>query len=357
MAKKNEEREILKYLGRYYKFTLNELTGQFFYQRRDSKTKVKLFDRRYFLQHLTSEKFRYSASTIREALHCVFYREINPVKAFFDCTKYLNGNTNPFDELEAYFSLVGHHPIPFGKALLDHLVRAIRCAKNGEPNRFVLALVSAKEYIGKTHFVEWLFPTELRGYCMSTLSGSSEKRDTILASKFIVNIDEFAGVSNSANAKLKAMISQRSAAVWIPFKNCIEQRPRITTFFATNNLTTKALLGSQSSNSRFIIYEVDAIDWDYKQDIKSSELWAYANKLADDSSYIATPTIEKVRELENHNMRYKASSVKPKATIEKKRARVSRRGLALITAALAAFSCSPWGRAIASALVAAMGAR
>ena len=358
MNKTSQEREILKYLGRYYKFTLNELTGQLFYQRRDGRTKAKVFDRRYFLSLFTSDRFKYKTSIVRDCLNCIFYRQMNPVKAFFEESKYLNHTLNPFDELEGYFSLVGCHPIPFGKALQDHLVRAIRCIKTEQPNRFVFALVSANEYIGKTQFVEWLFPNELRDYCMSTLSGSSEKRDTMLASKFIVNIDEFAGASNSANAKLKAMVSQRSAALWVPFKNCIEQRPRITTFFATSNLRRNALLSSDSSNSRFLVYEVDAIDWSYKENLDPQELWDYALRLANDPSYIAEPNIETVRRVERYNMRYKVSRIKNKSTFRKKSVRgvrVSKEGVALITAALMAFACSPWGRAMLGALLARLG--
>ena len=350
MTKQSQEREILRYLGRYYKFTLNELTGQVLYQRRDGRAKPKAFDRRYFLNLLTSEKFKYNSSIVRDCLNCVRYREINPLKAFFDRPKYLNHVRNPFDQLEGYFSCASH-PIPFAKSLQDHLVRAIRCIKNGDPNRFVFALISREEYIGKTQFVEWLFPTGLEGYCMSTLSGSSEKRDTVLASKFLVNIDEFAGVSHSASAKLKAMISQRSAALWVPFKNCIVQRPRITTFFATSNLKRKALLRGDSSNSRFLVYEVNSIDWSYQDKLDAAYLWDYAAKLADDPSYVATPTIEKVREVERHNMRYKAPHVNSKRVKSKTSSKIPMALGSLITAALAALAFSPWGRAMLSALL------
>ena len=351
MTKKNSVGEVLKYLSRYYKFELNELTGRFYYQRRDGKSKKKLFDRAYFVRLLSEGKFRYGAGTVREALKSIYYQPLNPVKEVFVPAAYLKKNASPFDKLEGYFTVKGDPPMPLGKALEMHLVRAVRCVLDGRPNRFIFALISVDEYVGKTEFIEWLFPAELRDYCMSTLSGAREKRDTILASKLLVNIDEFSGALKSSGAQLKAMISQKTAAIWVPFKNCIEQRPRITTFFATSNIGKRPLLSSDSSNSRYIIYNVKGIDWSYKNDLDPAELWAYAIAKAHDPKYVAELTIEQVRELERYNKTFST----PKSAY--KRRYTSSRGTttaAATTAAITAFAFTPWGRSMLAAAIAAL---
>ena len=103
--KKDTIKECLAYLGRYYKFTLDELTGQFFYQRRDSRSKKKLFDRGYFVRFLSESKFKYSSSTVRESLKAIHYKRFNAVKAYFAQQKYLNHTCSPFDQLDDYFTL------------------------------------------------------------------------------------------------------------------------------------------------------------------------------------------------------------------------------------------------------------
>lgn len=354
MDKHNKDtvKECLAYLGRYYKFTLDELTGQFFYQRRDCRTKKKLFDRGYFVRFLSESKFKYSSSTVRESLKAIHYKPINAVKAFFGQQKYLNHTCSPFDQLDDYFTLDEPAPYSFASMLEMHLVRAIRSVINGEPNRFIFTLVSAKEYLGKTSFIEWLFPSELQGYCMSTLGGRKERRDTILASKFLVNIDEFSGATVTADAQLKAMVSQRSAALWIPFKNQIEQRPRITTFFATKNLGKKPILSDKSSNSRYIIYNVQSIDWSYRDKIDASDLWSYAIAKALDPTYDAELGIDEVRDLEAYNKRY-SDPVTPTKVKSKRQSSVSKTSLAAaVTAAITAFAFTPWGRVLISAAAA-----
>ena len=352
----NERIKIIKYLNRYYKFTLCELSGAFYYQRRDGKTKRKVFETRYFYELLSGPKFRYDSGIIREALRAIHYSHFNAVEAYFCSLPYLNATCSPFDQLDGYFELADTPSMPFGKALEMHMVRAIRCALQGKPNRFVFALVSKQEYLGKTKFIESLMPKKLRDYCMSTLSGKSEKRDVILASKFLVNIDEFANIAKSSSSKVKAMISQQSAALWVSFKNCIEQKQRITSFFATANINkNKPLLSDESSNSRYVIYNVKAIDWSYSDNINVDELWSHALNKARDASYRAELNIEEVREVERYNKRF---STRPIKTLKKGK-RASKKSIAAIVAASAsagvAFALSTYGRTILLGLLKSLG--
>ena len=348
--------DLIKYLGRYYKFTLNDVNGQLFYQRRDSKTPPKLFDRSYFFRLLSERFSKCPASIIRESLKAINCRRLNDVEAFFKSIKYLPAtipSSSPFDRLNDYVELAEDAPFSFGEALEKHFVRAIRSVLNGTPNRFIFTLVSKAQYIGKTEFIEWFFPPQLEKYCMSTLTGRKEKWDIILASKLLVNIDEFSGAKKSDDANLKAMLSQRSAALWIAFKNMAIKRPRMTSFFATCNIGRKPILSADDSNSRFLIYNIKSINWAYKQDIDIDELWQYAIAKAHDPSYDPNPSIKDVRLLEKHNRRYskKYSKVKVKGP---RRVTIGALG-AIAGSILTALATSPLGRLAFSSLVQFLG--
>ena len=348
--KKNHQKEILEYLGRNYKFVHNELTGQLLYKRRNSKKDFKLFDRAYFYRLFMSAKKEYGESTIRHALKSIFHTPKNDVRAFCLSPAYSSENkkeTSPFDALDDYFELKDSTPFGFGEMLEAHLVRAVRSVLNGKPNRFIFTLVSKGQYVGKTYFIEWLFPSDLRDYCMSTLSGRKEKRDTILASKFLVNIDEFSGATKSADAQLKALVSQKSASLWVPFKNHIEQRPRITTFFATKNIGKEPILSPHDANTRYIIYNLESIDWSYKKDVNVDDLWAYAIAKAHDESYDAELSIEDVRKLERYNKKFSKPFKRAKA--RPKRAKSIAIG-AVIGSVVTALFASPIGRLIIASL-------
>ena len=348
--------KVLKYLSKHYKFVHNEITGQLLYKRRNKKTPPKPFDRGYFLAVLYERFGEYPGSIIRDALKAIYYTSINDLKAFCIVPKYSPRtpiNESPFDALDEYIKLADNPPFSFGEMLEYHLVRAIRCVLNGTPNRFIFTLVSKQQYIGKTHFIEWLFPKQLEQYCMSTLSGRKEKRDTVLASKFLCNIDEFKGVTSSASSDLKAMVSQKSAALWVSFKNVIEQRPRITTFFATKNTRKgKAILSHDDDNSRYIIYDVASIDWSYKEKIDIDELWRYAIARAYNANYDAYPTIDEVRQLEAYNRRFTKRMQRYKPRPHQKR----NIALGAILSAIATtFVMSPYGRIIFAGLARALG--
>ena len=168
-----------------------------------------------------------------------------------------------------------------------------------------------------------------------------------MASKFLVNIDEFFGAKKSSNAQLKAMVSQKTAAIWVPFKNRIEQLPRITSFFSTGNLTKKAILSKDSSNSRYLIYNIKKIDWNYKNEVDPSILWQYAISKANDPAYVSELPIDDVRKIEKYNKLFS----KPRST--DKRQSLSSRGVTTVatTIALTAFAFTPWGRALLASVM------
>lgn len=349
-SKKYTVRDLNKYLSKYYKFSLDELSGQFFYQRMDGKSQKKPWDRAYFFSMLTNRFIGVSAGSVREALKCINYQRINAVKVYFERIK-PPPKLNPFEHLDSYFKLFDAPPFSFGSQLEAHLTRAVRTIFHGDPNRFIFCLISKQEYIGKTRFIEWLIPDELKPYSMSVMSGRKDKRDTILARKFVCNIDEFSGAKDSADKQLKAMLSQQSASVWTPFKNQIERLPRITTFFATANYKVgKPILSAESSNSRYILFNIKSIDWSYSANIDPVDLWAWAAARAKDIDCIAEPSIDEVRLIEGYNRKFtkRASKSRPK------RARTLVTGITIGTI-VTAILASPWGRAFLLSLSKALG--
>jgi hypothetical protein len=351
--KKYTINDVREYLKKYFRFTRNSVTDEVFFQRLSGHSTKKPFNREFFMDYLLGKFCGVNVGQLRILLKATHFKEENPFSAFLKGGKNPTNekqNNSPFTELDNYFSFSSDAPFTLGSMLEMHLVRAIRTLLNGDPNRFIFTLVSLPQYLGKTSFIQWLFPPTLLKYCMPTLSGRKEKVDVILARKFLVNIDDFASVKDSADDRLKAMLSQRSASLWVPFKNQIAQKPRIATFFATKNTGSKAILNANDSNSRFIIFDVNSIDWSYEQKINPTTLWQYALEKAHDPDYEANLTIEDVRELEKYNERFSKRS-KPKAKkINAKTSQALALG-AVLGAAATSLLATPMGRAALSFLL------
>jgi hypothetical protein len=183
--------------------------------------------------------------------------------------------TDPFARLFSYITSTPEAG-DFAGALKKHYLRAIDCLYTGKPNKQIFTMVSLRQSVGKTTLISWLFPQSLNQYTMCTLAGRKDKRDVILATKFLVNIDEFSGAKKTSDEQLKAMTAQNTAALYVPFKNEIEHRPRITSFFATRNYTGEGFLNDATGSSRYVIFDVEEIDFEYSKDIQPDDLWAYA---------------------------------------------------------------------------------
>ena len=142
--------------------------------------------------------------------------------------------------------------------------------------------------------------------CNSPLGGQGIRRGNrvLYRERYRAYVVRKAGKAAVERMALSPYFIVMVTCIWVPFKNCIEQRPRITTFFATSNIGKRPLLSSESSNSRYIIYNVKGIDWSYKNDIDPAELWAFAIAKAHDPKYVAELNIDQVRELEGYNKLY-----------------------------------------------------
>ena len=342
--------DVFEYIKNRYHICECEITGNVFYKRHNGKNDLKPFNKSSFRGLIHKHFGGASGVVIREAVNCVEPKPFNAIKAYFDTL-----NTTPkaplFWELEKAIKYDKGAPFSLAEALENHMIRAIRQLYFGEVNRYVFVLVSDRQHIGKTTFINHLFPPELAQFTMCTLSGRDKKRDVVLATKFLVNADEFYGLPATGSAQAKAMLSQPTAALWIPFKNHIEQKPRIATFFSTAN-THKEVLGDPSGSSRYIVFNVKHIDRSY-MDINPSHLWAIAKRKALVENQTGKIDVEDIRAMEKYNLRF---SKKPKRVYKSARKRTSQfvKGVTIGTA-LTALLASSWSRAVLLALARALG--
>ena len=157
-------------------------------------------------------------------------------------------------------------------------VLAAACHPAAHPVRLNRVLIfSGPQSIGKTRWVESLFPSSLRKYCaadkeirISNFRSDNVKQTMELSNTLICNINEIDRLFRSNNfADFKAFLDQTTDRIVLPYADAVTEITRRTVFIGSTNQT--AFLRDITGNRRVEI--VHATDMDYKHKVDISQLW------------------------------------------------------------------------------------
>ena len=113
-----------------------------------------------------------------------------------------------------------------------------------------------------------------------------------------------AGLDRNDQNAVKAMISQESVRLRLPYATKFETRPRIANFWGTTN--KREFLTDETGSTRFIIFDICAIDWKYySQKIDNNQLWAQLYYMYENFSDLLKITPKELRANEIANSLYK----------------------------------------------------
>ncbi|WP_236709552.1 virulence-associated E family protein [Elizabethkingia ursingii] len=152
--------------------------------------------------------------------------------------------------------------------------RAVLCAlENGYVNKQCMVLASSEQNTGKTSFLRFLIPPVLRSYYTENISVD---KDGIIAicKNLICNADELAVLSKTDVNMLKAYISKSNINVRLPYGRKAEYMERICSFVGSTNRTD--FLTDESGSVRWLVFEIQNIDFKYREEIDIDKVWSQA---------------------------------------------------------------------------------
>jgi predicted P-loop ATPase len=189
------------------------------------------------------------------------------------------------DNLASYVKVEGGEKeqerwkVNFKKAL----VRTVKCALNPSYfNKQCLTLHSSDQNVGKTSFLRTLVPPALKKYYYEGAIGADSDSQSLMATNFIIMIDELANLSRVDINVLKAIMSKLKIKVRLPYAAKFEDYPRRASLFATTNRTDFL---TDDQNVRWIIFSVESVDKGYgnifteEYNIDINKVWAEAYQL------------------------------------------------------------------------------
>ena len=244
----------------------------------------------FMTMHIAPRAF--SSHSVKEYLKAIATNNtVNPIRDYFiKCGKNWDGKdriTDLANTITTPQNLVQYNHI-FRQFIRKWLIQvaAAACHSIQTPARLNRVLILAgPQDIGKTKWVESLFPQELRRYCaadkemkLGKFKSESTKLAMELTSTLICNINEIDRLfSSSSYADFKAFLDQTTDQVVLPYGEAPVEMSRRTVFIGSCN--THTFLKDVTGNRRFEIISVTRLKTNHG--INIDQLWGQVFNLYD----------------------------------------------------------------------------
>jgi hypothetical protein len=247
------------------------------------------------MQH---EGVKFPMEKLKSLLRSNYVQRYNPFKEYFKSLPKWDGE----DHIQKLASHVKVKDQPFFNKMFEKaLVRNIACAlEPNNYNRIVFTIISEKQEIGKSFFIQYLNPFGAKYYTDEQLKDNKDSRFA-LTENFIYNLEELDNLNRGDLGRLKATISTRGVKDRIPFAVHKEYFPRCCSFWGSTNREEFLV---DDYNTRWLCFYVTDIDWAYSKD-NIKKVWEQAWHLYNSKEYVYTLAKEEADTRDKKNDGYR----------------------------------------------------
>lgn len=295
---------VERFIRTNYDLYYNEVSHRYMGRKKGEpemyEVKLENIYRELDLNHL-----KYSWSDLKILLRTDYIDMMNPFESYFENLDAWDGKDH-ITELTQYISVYQLTPGKnererFERMFKKMLVRMVACSLEMDFNKHCFTLVHEQQSSGKSTFIRWLCPPELQEYYSENIGISKDDR-IALAENFIINIEELAVMGKHDINALKAVISKDTFKERLPYAERTEMLKRRCNFLASTNRTE--FLADETGSVRWICFQLEKINWDYKKDIDINKVYAQAYHLLTNTDYEYQLTKEELDENEVANRNF-----------------------------------------------------
>jgi predicted P-loop ATPase len=268
--------KVENFIKKRYDVQYNEVSNEVEYKKKDEENYIELNSNNLFIE-LEHNRLKISQPNLEAILRSDIVTVYNPF------TKYFSSLPAWSEKDPDYIELLANHvtavdQVEFNYHLKKALVRTVACAINDKYyNKHAFILVGKKQHTGKTYFIQYLCPPELKDYITENFSALDKDTQISLSANFMFNLDELAGLSKTDINALKAFFSKEYVKVRHPYGKKAMRSPRRASFFgSTNNME---FLTDGTGTVRWLCFEMVEIDFKYSDEIDINKVWAQAYNL------------------------------------------------------------------------------
>lgn len=158
------------------------------------------------------------------------------------------------------------------------LVGAVAKAYTGAQNPMLV--LDGAQGIGKSQFTRWLCPIP-QMYLDAAIHPDSKDSLMSLMTRWIWEVSELGNTTRRADRDaLKNFLTMENVTVRVPYGKHLICKPALASFIGTINSDGGGLLDDNTGNRRFLIVELQAIDWSYTS-LDIDQIWAEAKSAYD----------------------------------------------------------------------------
>lgn len=240
-----------------------------------------------------------------------FSESFNPFESYFEgLPKWSEGDTDHIANLCSFIKTKDQEW--FNQMFKKHLVRTVACALRKIPFNKQCFVLQSEQNDGKTTFLRFLCPDELRPYYKQNPPLDHKDSVIALAHNLIILLDELDRYEPKELGKVKSLFSEDDTKVRKHYGTKDTQQTRYASFFATINETE--FLEDVTGNVRWLVFEVLEVLHDnggangYQANVNINDVWAQAFSLAM-SSFKCELTKDEVTSLNLRNRFFEKSFV------------------------------------------------
>ncbi|NDW11778.1 virulence protein E [Bacteroides sp. 214] len=225
--------------------------------------------------HICQAGISLSQQNLKAIIDSEYTADYNPITDYFAALPPWDGETDYIGELAK--TIETDDPDFWDDALRRWITAMTACAMGiQEANQQVL-LLHGGQGKGKSTWIRHLLPPTLKEYYRNGMVDPHNKDDMMmLATRLLINMEEFEGAKQSDVAELKRIIALESISLRKPYDIQAHSYPRKASFIgSTNNLQ---FLKDNTGSRRFLVVSVKNID--YKSPINHTGIFSQARALA-----------------------------------------------------------------------------
>lgn len=294
----------MRYLEEHYEVRYNTISTEFEYRKKDEAEYRNLNENSIFIQ-MQLDGLSLSLNNLLALLKSEFIKKYNPFQEYYQSLPQWDKQTDHITQLASYVKVGDEERNRFDNHFKKWLVRAVKCSLvNDYFNKQAFILVHDKQNSGKSTFCRFLCPPALEDYIAENLSVDKDSR-VLLTTNLIINLDELSTLSKVEINALKSLFSKDKINDRLPYDRRNSILPRRASFIGSTNQAE--FLNDESGSVRWLCFNIESIDWSYKEKVDINLVYAQAYQLFS-HGWNCDLTAEEIKENEEYNSQFQITT-------------------------------------------------
>ncbi len=295
-----------EYLNKRYDIRYNVVSNKFEYKEKQEEKYREMNENNMFIR-LQKDNINISLNHLIALLKSDFVKEYNVFKDYFE-------NLPEWDEATDYIQQLADYLIcktesekeRLSRHFAKWLVRVVRNAIDDNYfNKQCFVLVSSKQNSGKSTFCRNLCPAKLNDYIVESI-GTDKDSQIAITENFLINLDELSQAEKAEINAFKSMFSKDKVKARLTYDKRPTVHARRASFIGSTDRWE--FLTDENGSVRWLCFEIERINWNYKKEVDIDMVWAQAYSLYKHGEFDYDLTPEEIKENDIINKRYQVSS-------------------------------------------------